>query len=187
MNKLLLAKRNRRYRLESIKKGICVVYGCKNVPTDGKRRCKYHRTRLNTQERVARMNRIAEGKCRVAKCENTPHANQKTCYFHFTQFARYYRKRFYGYTEAQEQRYQDALIGKGTCDFCGFPFIEGRTPHQDHDHACCPDSKTCGNCLRGLVHSECNRCALVYAEWLEATFGVLDPKLAAYRAKFQKT
>jgi len=26
----------------------------------------------------------------------------------------------------------------------------------DHDHKCCPGTKTCGNCIRGLLCSSCN-------------------------------
>jgi len=27
----------------------------------------------------------------------------------------------------------------------------------DHDHACCPTSKSCGSCIRGLICDPCNR------------------------------
>lgn len=27
----------------------------------------------------------------------------------------------------------------------------------DHDRNCCPGYKSCGKCIRGLIHSKCNR------------------------------
>jgi hypothetical protein len=26
----------------------------------------------------------------------------------------------------------------------------------DHDHSCCPGKKSCGKCIRGVVHMACN-------------------------------
>lgn len=44
----------------------------------------------------------------------------------------------------------------GVCKACGQPpNPEGRM-HIDHDHACCPRGGSCGNCIRGLLHLECN-------------------------------
>lgn len=40
------------------------------------------------------------------------------------------------------------------CALCGDIFI--RTPHVDHDHSCCSGSRTCGNCIRGLLCHSCN-------------------------------
>jgi hypothetical protein len=48
----------------------------------------------------------------------------------------------------------------GLCDACHLPMIPGGrgrfTVEVDHDHACCGGYKSCGNCVRGLLHSSCN-------------------------------
>ncbi|MDH6448190.1 hypothetical protein M2155_000598 [Streptomyces sp. SAI-119] len=44
----------------------------------------------------------------------------------------------------------------GGCAICGGQTKDGRAFFVDHDHACCPGSKTCGQCVRGLLCGECN-------------------------------
>jgi hypothetical protein len=44
---------------------------------------------------------------------------------------------------------------------CHEPFEEGQRICADHDHNCCPaqpdaTAKTCGKCIRGLLHARCN-------------------------------
>lgn len=41
---------------------------------------------------------------------------------------------------------------KNGCEVCG-SFEKLRV---DHDHACCPGSKTCGKCIRGILCHKCN-------------------------------
>lgn len=55
------------------------------------------------------------------------------------------------------ERYQEILLSQGgMCAICN------REPDKqrlsvDHDHGCCPDkSKSCGECVRGLLCSDCN-------------------------------
>lgn len=49
---------------------------------------------------------------------------------------------------------------KGLCAVCDEPM--GRSGHGsnsvavDHDRSCCSGKKSCGKCVRGLVHSGCN-------------------------------
>lgn len=49
---------------------------------------------------------------------------------------------------------------KGLCACCGEPMKpEGRELDSvcvDHDRSCCPGRKSCGKCVRGLVHWACN-------------------------------
>lgn len=44
---------------------------------------------------------------------------------------------------------------KKRCAACRAPF-GAKTPHVDHDHACCPGRRSCGKCVRGLLCGHCN-------------------------------
>lgn len=41
----------------------------------------------------------------------------------------------------------------GGCAICG---AEETAWHVDHDHACCPTTRTCGKCVRGILCRGCN-------------------------------
>ncbi len=53
------------------------------------------------------------------------------------------------------------------CALCKEPFGE-ETPCIDHDHRCCAGQKTCGRCVRGIIHQKCNRALGIFGD---------DPKL----------
>jgi len=48
----------------------------------------------------------------------------------------------------------------GKCASCGGPMVQGgRKPDSvcvDHDRRCCPGKRSCGQCVRGLIHQNCN-------------------------------
>ena len=44
----------------------------------------------------------------------------------------------------------------GVCAICKKPELYKKRLSVDHDHLCCPGDKTCGNCNRGLLCSNCN-------------------------------
>lgn len=59
------------------------------------------------------------------------------------------------------EQYRDRIASQeNRCLICGIEFtFEGRTgssPAVDHDHKCCPNSKTCGQCVRGILCNCCN-------------------------------
>jgi hypothetical protein len=63
-------------------------------------------------------------------------------------------RRYYGLTQEQ---YDEMLERQGgTCGICHTPPPEGKAFHIDHDHACCPGQRTCGDCVRGLLCARCN-------------------------------
>lgn len=61
----------------------------------------------------------------------------------------------------------------GACALCRLPL--GDAFHVDHDHACCPGSKTCGECIRGVL---CRRCNIGLGQFND------DPDLLAAAAAY---
>lgn len=57
------------------------------------------------------------------------------------------------------------------CAICGRVDPGGANWHVDHDHACCPPRRSCGECVRGILCGPCNRGL--------GCFGDSAPRLAA--------
>ena len=65
----------------------------------------------------------------------------------------YNRKYRYGISEEQ----YNALLSEqdNKCAVCLAEFTSTKKPNVDHDRNCCPGTKSCGQCLRGLLCSRC--------------------------------
>lgn len=51
---------------------------------------------------------------------------------------------------------QMVVLQGGVCAICRKPPKEGQRLCVDHDHACCPRERCCGECIRGLLCMKCN-------------------------------
>ncbi|MFF0989564.1 endonuclease VII domain-containing protein [Kocuria nitroreducens] len=63
-------------------------------------------------------------------------------------------EKVYGITHEQYHAMLDAQ--GGGCAICGRG-PNGASLAIDHDHSCCPDAGSCGECIRGLLCGSCNR------------------------------
>lgn len=66
------------------------------------------------------------------------------------------RARVYKYGLTPEDVQEMVEAQGGVCGLCSREFSKGET-FVDHDHACCPDRKTCGNCVRAILCRACNQ------------------------------
>lgn len=85
-----------------------------------------------------------------ARCKNKRKKKKLSPAQHHANMMKFY----YGLTDRQ---YAEQLEKQGgVCAICGGEDKSGKRLAVDHDHSCCPGSKTCGRCLRGLLCSSCN-------------------------------
>jgi hypothetical protein len=69
----------------------------------------------------------------------------------------------------RKDQFDDLLQSQNNkCAICNNTFNE--TPNVDHDHSCCKNYRSCGNCVRGLLCSRCNEFLGKY----EANFHLID-------------
>ena len=70
----------------------------------------------------------------------------------------------------------------GLCAICLAPPTDGVHLHVDHDHVCCSGKRSCGHCVRGLLHGACN----IKLAHYEKSHDTEDPAFEAYLAAYAK-
>ena len=90
------------------------------------------------------------------------------------------RKHRYGITQEQ----YDAMLAEQnySCAVCLANFTPADKPRIDHDRNCCPTVPTCGNCLRGLLCSDC----VTMARYIETRFGIMEDMFRYLRVHLEK-
>lgn len=53
-------------------------------------------------------------------------------------------------------------MAKNGCHICNRHALPHKKLHVDHDHKCCPDKKSCGLCVRGILCDACNTAVSIY-------------------------
>lgn len=122
---------------------ICTITGC-DWGVKAKGLCDTHYARKLAGREIAAPIRGRGRKCEVPECLKI-NRSRGLCVTH----------------RATAERYKltTAEVIKrdlGVCDLCGGPPAKGRSLHVDHDHACCPGGRTCGQCNRGFLCQTCN-------------------------------
>jgi hypothetical protein len=150
------------------------------VKTRDKTYRKKNRKKMCAKAKKRRLKHKALGLCR--QCSEPGVDGKTRCKKHADEHAIKSRCRNYNYTPEDEIRFNTAH----SCDWCGLPF-NGETPTQDHDHACCSaGARSCGRCLRGLVHRVCNNHTISWFERCEKDMGITHPLLKEYRDRFPR-
>lgn len=72
------------------------------------------------------------------------------------------------------EQYQELIVKQNNlCLLCNKPLDLTINNHIDHDHKCCDGEKSCGKCIRGVLHDQCNR----YIAMIERYPNLLAPAL----------
>lgn len=71
--------------------------------------------------------------------------------------------------------FETTFNGQGRkCAICESPTPTKKGWSLDHDHSCCPGGKSCGECVRGILCSNCNTSLGLMKENIEALTKMID-------------
>lgn len=124
-------------------------------PADRCEECRDIRLKIQHNSAVSKYRRSPAGKIKVAeymsKYWETHKGDLKTKRRRLNDMLlRTYRISLSEFEDMVEQQ-------SGCCAICnGPPNGKGNRLHVDHDKKCCPGSKSCGKCVRGLLCHKCN-------------------------------
>ena len=121
--------------------------------------CKSCRSEANVNSSVKQKEHI---KCRLEGCVEAHYA-KNLCKFHYSRkwksgHTRGYRSKYYR-SKPANVKYKYGLdyelyleMIDGGCLICeSKDFLQ-----VDHNHACCPNERSCGKCVRGVICARCN-------------------------------
>ena len=134
--------------------------GC-NAPDDCTRKhyaLGYCFTHYRIERDLRGTKRVTE-KCVIAGCDNF-RGNRNLCRRHYGQ----------AWSKGLTPQRLNELLGSN-CEICG---AKPETPCIDHDHTCCPGDRSCGECVRGLLCSNCNAGLGQFRDSQEALRGAVE-------------
>jgi hypothetical protein len=172
-------------RAKRLEKGLC-IRGCGQPALVNRQACQECSEAENQRHSKCRQVRKANKLCTGCNSPVEGTLRCQQCYEKDRLRMKRYR---YSLTDADVMKLDAAQRGELPCDWCGKPFVE--TPHIDHDNSCCAgetdgvpsDIRSCGECVRGLVHLMCNL-EIAKLEWVEKEFNASIPKLSDYKRRF---
>lgn len=107
--------------------------------------------------------------------KNSADGKQSWCRGCSREYARdnYHKARLRRFSLTQEQ-YDSMLEDQdGRCAICGRAETD-KAWAIDHDHSCCPGQSSCGECVRGLLCSNCNTALGLFGDNVESMKRAID-------------
>lgn len=116
---------------------ICSLEDCNNLRARGSGLCNSHY-----------YDSLRPKYCYWSNCENLACGRGRTCTRHNNLHTRH---------RITENKWNSIWeYQKGLCRMCNESLIDDLRVSVDHNRNCCDKDTSCGNCIRGLVHQQCN-------------------------------